>query len=166
MKESAAHMMMTSPSFNNNNYTQQYADEQIKTASKEQLLLMLFDGAIKFLRIAKKAMIAKDYEKSNNHLIKAQKIITEFIVSLDVKQGGETAENLLQLYEFYYHSLVKANLKKDVELIEEITNELVNMRKMWSEAAQLAAKERKQQEGESAQYQVTSANERAVIRQA
>ena len=68
MKESALHMMMmTSPSFNNNNYTQQYADEQIKTASKEQLLLMLFDGAIKFLRIAKKAMIAKDYEKSNNN---------------------------------------------------------------------------------------------------
>ena len=61
-------MMMTSPSFNNNSYTQQYAEEQIKTASKEQLLLMLFDGAIKFLRIAKKAMLAKDYEKSNNNL--------------------------------------------------------------------------------------------------
>ena len=158
-------MMMTSPSLNNNSYTQQYAEEQIKTASKEQLLLLLFDGAVKFLRIAKKAMIAKDYEKSNNNLIKAQKIITEFIVSLDVKQGGETAQNLLQLYEFYYHSLVKANLKKDVDLIEEITGELVNMRKMWNDAAQLAAKERKLS-SDTSERQVTSANERAVIRQA
>jgi flagellar protein FliS len=161
-------MMMTSPALNNNSYTQHYAEEQIKTASKEQLLLMLFDGAIRFLRVGKKAMLAKDYEKSNHNLIKAQKIVTEFIVSLDVKLGGETAENLLKLYEFYYHSLVKANLQKDTALLEEITQELVKMRKMWSEAVQIAATERKlSNQGSSSQQQaVTSANERAVIRKA
>jgi flagellar secretion chaperone FliS len=155
-------MMTTAPSLNTNSYTQQYADEQIKTASKEQLLIMLFDGAIKFLRIAKKAMIAKDYEKSHNHLIKAQKIIAEFMVSLDVEQGGETAEGLLQLYEFYYHSLIKANLKKDVALIQEITEQLVDMRKMWNEAIQIAATERKQ----ALMLSVAANNQEAVVRQA
>jgi flagellar secretion chaperone FliS len=157
-------MMMTSSSFSSKttSYTQHYAEEQIKTASKEQLLIMLFDGAIKFLRIAKKAMIAKDYEKSNNHLIKAQNIITEFMVSLDVEQGGATAEGLLELYEFYHYSLVKANIKKDIPLIQEITDQLVDMRKMWADAIQIVAKERK----EASQQQVIAANVSAGVRQA
>ena len=161
-------MMMTSPSLTNNNYTQQYAEEQIKTASKEQLLIMLFDGAIKFARIAKKAMLAKDLEKSNTNLIKAQRIITEFMVTLDVKQGGETATNLMRLYEFYDHSLVQANLKKDTNLLEEIIQQLVDMRQMWFEATQIAAKERKLSNTTAEQYQqaVASANAKAVFRHA
>lgn len=161
-------MMMTSPSLTNNNYTQQYAEEQIKTASKEQLLIMLFDGAIKFARIAKKAMLAKDLEKSNTNLIKAQRIITEFMVTLDVKQGGETATNLMRLYEFYYHSLVQANLKKDTHLLEEVIQQLVDMRQMWFEATQIAAKERKTSNTTAEHYQqaVASANAKAVFRHA
>jgi flagellar protein FliS len=161
-------MMMTSPSMTNNNYTQQYAEEQIKTASKEQLLIMLFDGAIKFTRIAKKAILAKDFEKSNANLIKAQRIITEFMVTLDIKQGGETATNLMRLYEFYYHSLVQVNLKKDLTLLEEIIQQLVDMRQMWFEATQIAAKERKANNTTTEHYQqaVASANAGAVFRHA
>jgi flagellar secretion chaperone FliS len=102
---------------------------------------MLYDGAIRFLLIAKKAHEAKDWEKYNNHLIKAQHIVLEFMNSLDMEVGGEMAVNLFRLYEYLHYRLVQANIKKDVAMVDEVLDHLRNLKSTWEEAIRLASKE-------------------------
>lgn len=120
---------------------QAYRNQQVETASKEQLLIMLFDGAIRFLKVASKAMEAKDAEKTNTYLIKAQRIVTELMASLDVEQGGDVAKNLLALYEYFYHRLVKANLYKDQAMLKEVLDHMQELRKTWVDAIAIAQQE-------------------------
>jgi flagellar secretion chaperone FliS len=121
----------------------QYKEQQVRTASKEQLLIMLYDGAIRFTKIAKKAMETGNLEKSNEHLIKAQRIVTEFMASLDQDTGGEAAKNLFQLYEYLHYRLVQANIKKDPEMIVEVTDHLRDLRDTWEKAIDIASQEKK-----------------------
>lgn len=118
---------------------QQYLEEQILNASPGQLLLMLYDGAIKNVLIAKKAIGEKDYETSNNKLIRAQKIIMEFMETLDFNVYPEMAKNLLGIYEYLHYQLVQANIKHDVVLLDEVLWHLKNLRKTWNEALVAAA---------------------------
>jgi flagellar secretion chaperone FliS len=120
---------------------QQYLEEQILNASPGQLLLMLYDGAIKNVLIAKKAIGEKDYETSNNKLIRAQKIIMEFMDTLDFNVYPEMAQNLLGIYEYMHYQLVQANIKRDVALLDEVLWHLKNLRKTWNEALVNAASE-------------------------
>ena len=121
---------------------QQYQKQQVHTASPEQLLIMLYDGAIRFCKVARKAIAEKDISKSHENLIKAQKIISEFMATLDTDVGGEAAENLLKLYEYLHHQLVQANIKKDEERVTDVINHLQDLRKTWNQAIVIAAKER------------------------
>lgn len=121
-----------------NTTAQQYLTQQIQSASKEQLLLMLFDGAIRFLKIARKAIDAGDVKTSHAHLLKTQKIITELMTSLDMEIGGEPARNLMALYEYYYYRLVQANLKKDGKMVDEVVEHLTNLRQTWDEAIRIS----------------------------
>lgn len=111
-----------------------YLKTQIETASKEQLLIMLYDGAIKFLNQAKLALENKEYEESHRLLLKAQDIIYEFQATLDMDLGGELAQNLFNLYSYYIKRLVYANLKKDKEPIEEVLRHLKGLRDTWKQA--------------------------------
>lgn len=122
----------------------QYLVQQIQTASREQLLLMLYDGAIRFLKLARKALDTKDYETSHNNLLKSQKILTELMSSLDMNVGGEVARNLMNLYEYLYYRLVQANLKRDPEMVDEVIGHLTDLRKTWDEAIKIAAREHQQ----------------------
>lgn len=131
------------PSPSSANQMDQYKTQQILTASQEEILLMLYDGAIKFLLIAKKAMAAGDVEKAHNHLIKTQNIITEFMLSLDMEVGGEVAKNLYSLYEYYNYRLVQANLKHDTAMIDEVIGHLRDLKKTWEQAIDIVAKEEK-----------------------
>ncbi|MBI5360800.1 MAG: flagellar export chaperone FliS [Planctomycetes bacterium] len=115
--------------------TAKYLEMQIKTAGKEQLLLMLFDGAIKFAEQAKMKITAKEIEASHNLLIKAQRIIMELIVALDKKAiDAATYKNLTGLYTFVYLRLVEANIKRKPELVDEAIKILNNLRITWTEA--------------------------------
>jgi flagellar secretion chaperone FliS len=111
-----------------------YLKEQLETASPEQILLMLYDGAIKFLRIAKNAMAAKDLEKCHNHLIKTQNILTELMTSLNFELGGEVARNLYKLYDYYIWSLVQANIHKDPKPVDEVLEHLKGLKQTWEQA--------------------------------
>jgi len=91
---------------------------------------MLFDGAIRFSNQAKEYILAKDFEQANAKLIRAQDIMMELMVSLDLDQG-EIAQNLYQLYDFIHERLVEANLKKDVELIDQALRFLEDLRDTW-----------------------------------
>ena len=84
-----------------NQYVKQYQKSSIETASREQILIMLYDGAIQFLNKAKVAVEGKDYEGINNNLIGAQNIIQEFINSMDREVAPQLAENLISLYEYF-----------------------------------------------------------------
>ena len=122
--------------------TQQYKRQQIETASPEELLILLYEGAIRFLMIAKKAWSEdQDLEKFHNNLLKAQLIVVEFMNTLDVEGGGEVAKNLYSLYEYLHYRLVQANIKKDITMVDEVLNHLRQLKATWSEAIQLAKKE-------------------------
>ncbi len=129
----------------NNPYAKQagqYLKNNVETASPDEVLIMLYDGAIRFLLIARKALEENNVEKSHNHLIKAQNIVLEFMNSLDMDMGGEIAVNLYRLYEYLHYRLVQANIKKDVAMIDEVLDHLRKLKETWEEASRIAKRER------------------------
>ena len=117
-----------------NPYLKQYRQTQIATTPKEQILLMLYDGAVRFLRQAKEGFAEKDIEKIHNNIIKVQNIITEFESTLDMKNGGEFAQNLYALYEFMYRQLVEANIRKNENALDIVIKHMTELRDTWKEA--------------------------------
>lgn len=111
---------------------QVYRQTQVTTASQGELLLMLFDGAIRFARQSKDFMVAREYEDANAKLIRTQDIINELILSLDLSVG-EIANNLQQLYVFIHDLLVQANIKKDPEIVDSAVDMLVELRDTWEQ---------------------------------
>ncbi len=124
-----------------NQYVKQYQKSSIETASREQILIMLYDGAIQFLNKAKIAIENKEIENANNNLISAQNIIQEFINSLDREVAPQLAENLTSLYEYFIRRLVHANLKQEIEPVDEVLKYLKNLKATWEQAIVLAQKE-------------------------
>ena len=109
-----------------------YLDNKIKTATPEELTLMLYDGSIKFCNIAIMAIEENDNSKANTNIIKAQKIMLELRSSLDHKY--EISENLDLLYEYIFSKLVEANMKKDKAILDEVLVSLRELRDTWKEA--------------------------------
>ncbi len=136
---------MASPLVNSH---QQYLKTQIETASQPQLLLMLFDGAVKKVNIAKKAIRDKNIEKCHTELTKVQRIFIELMVALDLEKGGEMASNLLRIYDFLYHRLVQANIRHDESILDECLPIIENLREGWHEAVSKLNSEQKGQEAE------------------
>ena len=96
----------------------QYRQVQVSTASPGKLILMLYQGAIKALKKANELIDRKEYGEKGDQLIKAQDIIMELNLALDLKTG-EIAESLHQLYMYAYRKLVVANLEVDKDAIQE-----------------------------------------------
>lgn len=117
---------------------QQYQKQQVSTAPQEKLLLMLFDGAIRFCRLAGKALQDKQENKAHINLVKAQNIIEELISSLNFDY--EISHGLFSLYDYLHRRLVEANIKKDIKIIDEIVPFLYEFRETWATAAGLARK--------------------------
>jgi flagellar protein FliS len=128
---------------------EQYKKNQIETATPEEILIMLYEGAIRFLLIAKKADTEKDLEKYNKYLLKSQAIISEFMNSLDMEIGGEMAINLYRLYEYLHYRLVQANIKKDVAMIDEVLDHLRSLKATWEEAIRITKQGRDSTSDES-----------------
>lgn len=121
-----------------NNPYQTYQKTQVETASQGKLILMLFDGAIKFTRSALQGIEEKNYEKTNTFLMKTQAIISELMLSLDKDAGGEIAQNLYSLYDYMYWRLANANLKKDPEMVKEVLDMLTDFRQTWEEVIKIS----------------------------
>ena len=124
-----------------NQYVKQYQKSSIETASREQILIMLYDGAIQFLNKAKIAMANKNIEDAHNNLIGAQNIIQEFIDSMDREVAPQLAQNLISLYEYFIRRLIFANVKKKVEPIDEVLKYLKSLKMTWEKAIRLAQQE-------------------------
>jgi flagellar protein FliS len=104
----------------------------VSTASPGELLLMLFDGAIRFARQAQEHLRQGDLEAANSKLIRVQDIVSELNLSLDLSVG-EIAVNLQQLYTYIYDRLVQANIRKDPEIVEEALVLLMELRDTWEQ---------------------------------
>jgi flagellar protein FliS len=113
---------------------QKYKTAQYSTASPEQLLLMLYEGAIKYARQAQKDMEERNVEAANNKLKKTEDIISELMVSLNMDEGGEIAQNLYNLYDYMNRRLIQANIRKDPGLVDEVINLLTSLKESWEEA--------------------------------
>lgn len=124
-----------------NAYTQQYQQNQILTASPEQILVMLYDGAIRFTRQAMMGMESGNRIQKLEGVSRAMAIITEFSNTLDFKVGGEIAENLDALYAFMNNELSQANLKNDPAKLKVVETLLLDLRQTWVEAIALASQE-------------------------
>jgi flagellar protein FliS len=115
-----------------------YRANSILTASPGQLVLLLYDGALNSLAIARAAfdLPVKDlrrYETINRQLAKARSIIAELQGRLDFNAGPEFAEIMHRLYDYYNRRLLEANLRKQVEPIVEVENLLTQIRDTWAE---------------------------------
>ena len=108
-----------------------YAREKIMNASPAQLTLMLYDGAIKFCNIAIVAIEKNDIEKAHNNIVKAENIIAEFRATLNFKYP--VAQDFENVYAYIARRLIEANIKKDVEILEEVLEHLREMRNTWEE---------------------------------
>lgn len=125
-----------------NPYLKQYQQNHVQTASPEKILIMLYDGAIQYLNKAKKELESQNIQEVHNNIIGAQKIISEFMNTLDFEIGGDVARNLYNLYEYMYHTLVQANIKKNVAQIDEVLTHLKDLKQTWEEAIRIANREK------------------------
>lgn len=119
-------------------YARAYRANSILTASPGQLVLMLFDGALNALAIARTACDdpngdPRRFEVINTQLVKAQKIIAELQGTLNLEAGGEFARTMYRLYDYYDRRLVEANMKKQSAPIAEVERLLGEVRTAWAE---------------------------------
>lgn len=113
-----------------------YKKTQIETASPEALILMLYDGALKFIGQAEIAFADKNLEQTSNLLLRIQAIFAELMTALDKEKGGEIAVNLERLYVFFLEKLGEANIKKDPQPMLEIKPLIQDLRSTWEQAMQ------------------------------
>jgi len=121
-----------------NNAYNAYKNNSVNYASKEQLLLMVLDGAVKFSKVGRQAILDKDVKKAHENLVKTQDIFYELMATLDVSMGGDWAKQLMSIYEFIVRRLTDANLKKDINIINEVIPLIEDVRDTWNEAYKLA----------------------------
>ncbi len=120
-----------------NNPYAAYQNSKIMTASPAELTLMLYDGCIKFCNIAVMGIEENDIEKAHNNIVKAERIIQEFRNTLDHKYP--VWEDFDRVYDYLLRRLHEANIKKDVEIMEEVLKHLRTMRDTWKEVMRLNA---------------------------
>ncbi len=121
-----------------------YRLNSILTASPEELILMLYNGLIKFIMQAQKAIEEKDIPKAHDSIIRAQDILMEFKATLDMQY--ELSHGLALLYDYMLDRLFDANIGKDNAILAEVLHFAKDLRDTWAQAMKLA----KQQTGKKA----------------
>ena len=119
----------------------QYQQNHVSTASPEQILLMLYDGAIRFTRRAISGIDENKPELRRSGVAKAMAIVYEFSNSLNHEIGGKVAEDLDALYDFMIRELTAANLHNDIKKLLVVEKLLMDLRQTWGEAVDLNKKE-------------------------
>lgn len=113
---------------------QTYTNNAVTTASPGELTLMLYNGCLKFINQARKAIASKDIEAKNTNIQKAQAIIQELMVTLNMEVA--VSESLLSLYDYLNRRLTEANIKNDAAILEEVEGFVTEFRDTWKEVIQ------------------------------
>jgi flagellar protein FliS len=118
-------------------YVKTYRANAVLTASPGQLVLMLYDGALKAMAIAQDAFTRPDdprgIEVINHQLLKAQNIVLELQGGLNMEAGGEFAKTLYRLYDYHHRRLFEANVRKDPKIVAEVEGLVRSLRDAWAE---------------------------------
>jgi flagellar secretion chaperone FliS len=108
-----------------------YQETAITTQNRGRLIVMLYDGAIKYLRQAIGDLAQNDFAAKGIHIARAQDILYELNTVLDIEKGGQIAQNLRSLYNFMQRHLSEANLRKDAQMIQEVIAMLEELNHSW-----------------------------------
>lgn len=112
-----------------------YLKQQVSTASPGQLVVMLYDGAIRHCNQAKAELEAKRVSQARRHLVKAQDIVGELMATLNVEAGGELGTQLYRLYDYLFRRIVQANVRRDPAAVDEVVARLTELREAWAAVA-------------------------------
>ncbi len=113
--------------------TNSYLQQMVETATPVQLIGLLFRRGSELMDEAEQALTERDFERANEALTKAQKVVAELISSLDMEKGGEIAVNLHRLYTFVWERLLHANLRKSVEPLQDAKQIWEQLRQLWEQ---------------------------------
>ncbi|WP_024621276.1 flagellar export chaperone FliS [Metaclostridioides mangenotii] len=109
-----------------------YKQNEVNTATQNKLLLMLLDGAVKYTKIARLAILDKNINKAHSELVRVQNIFIELMSTLDTSVGGWTTD-IYDVYDFIRQELMKANIKKDAEILDKLLPLIEQIRDLWYE---------------------------------
>lgn len=112
-----------------------YQQNAVTTASPGEMTLMLYNGCIKFINLARVAIKENNIEQKNLNLQKAQNIISELMVTLNM--DIEISKNMMSLYDFINRQLIDANLKNDVAILDEAAALVTEFRDTWKQVIQI-----------------------------
>jgi flagellar secretion chaperone FliS len=126
------------------NANKAYQNNSVQTASPGELTLMLYNGCLKFIGLARTAIEMKNTEEKNKNLLKAQKIIQELMVTLNMDL--EVSKSLMQMYDYINRRLIEANIQSDVKILDEVEDYVLDFRNTWKEVIQI---NRRMQHGEA-----------------
>lgn len=120
-----------------NKFAEQYANNYVETAVSEatphKLVDMLYEGAVKNLRISKVFFQQKNFEKKSEHINKALSIITALKAGVDMDKGGEVAQNLFELYDYCHRTVFKASVDNDEAGLDEVVEILEELHDAWKQ---------------------------------
>lgn len=119
-----------------NNPYQKYKENAILTAPPAELTLMLYDGCLKFIALAKLAIEKNDLEQKQLNITKAQRIIAELMATL--KMEYDIAKDMYRLYDYIRRRIIIGNIKNDLEILTEVEGLVRNFRDPWKEAMKIA----------------------------
>lgn len=117
-----------------------YQHQQIFTASREELILRLYDGAVRFMQQGLVALAQKNWAETGWLLVRAQRIVHYLNLCLDVNAGGDLAKNLEGLYTYILRRLAEGNLEHDPAPINECLGIIKNLRQAWEESVMQGVK--------------------------
>ena len=137
-----------------NNAISTYKETTIKTAGQGQLIVLLYEEAVKQLTRAielleldsKQKKDPSRIEQINKSVMKTEEILTELMVSLDFEQGGEISKNLFSLYTWFNRELLEANINKDIHRIVTVRDMLSDLKNTWSKIASFSTAEQPKRE--------------------
>lgn len=110
-----------------------YREEHVNNLGQQELLLMLYDGAIRFCGEARSAIEAADYDTSYQTLIRARDVVAELLSILNGDVDAEVVSNLRRLYDFCIYGITEVNFTKDLALLDGVVRVLSNLRAAWAE---------------------------------
>ena len=120
-----------------NKYIKQYQTSNITTATPEKLMILLFDGAIQFLLKAKTCIEENNYKERSENIDGARKIIRELMRTIDLENGNDVSKQLFRLYNRMAMNLIKANVQKNIEMLDSVIEDLTNIRWGFQKAIEI-----------------------------
>ncbi len=108
-----------------------YESTNVHTADQGRLIIMLYDGAIRFLKKGRSKIYTGDIEGAHNYLVRGRDIVSELLATLRPEKAGEIGANLRRIYVYAHNRLVEANLMKDAAAVDEVIEILAVLREGW-----------------------------------